>query len=307
MNINFDFHNIQITEFGVGRDVSASREFTCITVDGGVQTALNEMAEDTWRAMQVETKTPDRYEPSEKYPSIDYVFLPIEDPHSSVLRDFYNSSNIPTNNGSLAESSDVFCYYAIMRDIQDRRLVAIRRATQFKGVLKSRLIRFVSDALQIIEDKIFKLDNEFDLLIDSENVHILHPSGFEIVGQLQSAIMAAVPSNVASLRADLSFVNFDSILSYALTHPRAARYIASIRAAEETGDIDKTLLKRLCKRTGVTVHEADGVLSVEESHVMGFLEVLDRRRYEIEIVKNRRENYRAPGRRKLSVANGSGE
>lgn len=305
MNINFDFRNIQITEFGVGRDVSAGRDYTYVPVDIGVQNALNEMAFDTWLAMQKETDTPEKYEPSEKYASIDYIFLPLDDPHATVLRDLQNSSNLPTNSESLSEPSEIFCYFAIMRDVQGRRLTAIRRATQFKGILKSHLIRLTSDALKIVEDKVFKLDSDFDLLVDSENVHILRPSGFEFVGQLQSAIMAAVPGNVASLRADISFVNFDNILAYAKSHTRAARYIASIRSEEETGDIDKVLLKRLCKRTGVKVRDEEGILSVDEAHVMGFLEVLDRRRYEIEIVKNKKESYRAPGRRKLAVVSGS--
>ena len=100
-------------------------------------------------------------------------------------------------------------------------MTALRRATQFKGVLKNRLIRFVTDALKIVEDDIFKLDTDFDLLIDAQRVHILRPSGFEFAGQLQEAIMAAVPKNVTALKIDLGFVNFDVIENYASQHPRA--------------------------------------------------------------------------------------
>lgn len=181
-----------------------------------------------------------------------------------------------------------------MTDKQGRRLTAIRRATQLKGILKSRLI---SDALQIIEDRVFKLDSDFDILIDNARVHILRPSGFEFVGKLQGAVLAAAPENVKAIRRDLPFVDFG--LSYAAKHPRAARYLASIRAQKATKDIDKRALKELCKATGVEIQEAKGKITVADGHVMGFLEVLDRRRYEVELVKGSPERFRAGSRQKL--------
>jgi hypothetical protein len=186
-----------------------------------------------------------------------------------------------------------------MTDKQGRRLTAIRRATQFKGILKSRLIQLVTDALRIIEDRVFKLDSDFDILIDDAKVHILRPSGFEFVGKLQGAVLAAAPENVKAIRRDLPFVDFDLIETYAAKHPRAARYLASIRAQKATKDIDKRALKELCKATGVEIHEAKGKITVADGHVMGFLEVLDRRRYELELVKGSPERFRAGSRQKL--------
>jgi hypothetical protein len=69
---------------------------------------------------------------------------------------------------------------------------------------------------------VFKLDNDFDLLIDSANVHILRPSGFEFAGKLQQAILDAVPNNIKSIAKDLAFVAFDGIEAYARKHPRAS-------------------------------------------------------------------------------------
>ena len=68
------------------------------------------------------------------------------------------------------------------------------------------------------------------------DVHILRPSGFEFAGQLQQAILDAVPENIKAIRKDLAFVDFDGIEAYAAKHPRAARYLASIRAQEETNE-----------------------------------------------------------------------
>jgi hypothetical protein len=204
---------------------------------------------------------------------------------------------------ALSDPVDVFCYFARLADEKQRHLTALRRATQFKGVIKSRnhLVRMLDDTLKIIEDTVFKLDNDFDLLVDNANIHILRPSGFEFACKLQQAILDAVPENIKTIKMDLSFVQFDRIEEYASKHPRAARYIASIRDLKETKNVDKTLLKKLCKQTGVKVLESKGVVSVEEGHEMGFLEVLDRRRYEVSLVKEEPELYRAASRKKIDV------
>ncbi len=91
-----------------------------------------------------------------------------------------------------------------MIDEQGRSLTGLRRATHFKGVIRSRLIRFATDALKYIPDPVFKLDHDFDLLVDSSTVHILRPSGFEAAGKLQEVILAAVPQNVSTIQNDLT-------------------------------------------------------------------------------------------------------
>lgn len=299
MKLQFDFGSVEVTEFGVGRDDGASRTFVYVPVDSGVQKALREMAEATWTAMNNESDGPLRYDPSEKYTGVEYVYVPLDDELGSLLKDLHEAINLPADGSALAEPTSVFCYFARLTDAKGRHLAALRRATQFKGVLKNRLIRLATDALKIIEDKVFKLDTDFDLVIDAAKIHILRPRGFEFVCQLQSAVLEAVPHNVKTIQEDISFVDFDGIAAYASKHPRAARYLASIRGQEESKNIDRRALKRLCKATGVEFREVNGKVVVDEHHVMGFLEVLDRRRYEIELVKDSPEHYRAASRHPL--------
>lgn len=299
MILDFDIKNVTATEFGVGRDEGKGQTFVSLSVDADVQNALREIVSATWRAMRKDSDDPPRYEPSEKHGSTEYLHLPLNDDLAASIRKLHEAANLPLDADALADSATVFCYYARVTDEKGRRLTALRRATQFKGVLKSRLLRFVTDALKLIEDRVFKLDNDFDLLVDSQNVHILRPSGFEFAGQLQDAILNAVPKNVAAIQKDLAFVDFTAIQAYAGIHPRAARYLASIRAQKVTKNIDKNALKRLCKDTGVAVKESKGKFLVGDDHIMGFLEVLDRRRYELELVKGTPERFRAASRRKL--------
>jgi hypothetical protein len=267
MKFNFDFDNVATTEFGVGRDDNDQTTFRMVVVDAGVQVALRDMIAATRDAMSTLTKAPTKYEPSERYESCEHVHLPLNDEFAHQIRILQEADNLPADSKALLEPSNVFCYFARTVDKQGRRLTAVRRATQFKGVLKSRLIRLATDAMRIIEDRVFKLDNDFDMLIDSMNVHILRPSGFQ---------------------------------GYAITHARAARYLASIRAQDGTKNIDRRSLKDLCKATGVEIHETDGKIAVEEDQIIGFLEVLDRRRYEVALIKNSPERFRAASRRKLA-------
>jgi len=268
-------------------------------VDGDVQDALQEMVIATMGAMDTLSSHRPRYKPSEKYESHDYTYLPLDDDLAREVRQLYQANNLAVDANALSEPSKIFCYFARMTDGQARRLTALRRAAQFKGVLKSRLIRFVTDALKIIEDNVFKLDSSFDMVIDGAKVHVLSPSGFEFLGKLQEEVLAAAPENIKAIQSDLPFVDFGSIQNYAVKHSRAARHLASIRAQKETKNIVATALKRLCKDTGVEVYETKGKISVQDGHVMGFLEVLDRRRYKLELVKDSPESYRAPSRRKL--------
>ncbi len=299
MKLEFDLGNVTITEFGVGRDGGDGQTFVAVPVDADVQGALREMVQATWEAMQGGDDGPAKYEPSEKHASTEYLYLPLTEDMASSVRELHEATNLDIDGGALGEPADVFCYFSRLSDKKQRRLTALRRASQFKGVLKKRLLRFVSDSLKLIEDSVFKLDSDFDLLVDSANVHILRPSGFEFAGKLQQAILAAAPSNIKVIRKDLDFVEFDGIEKYAGMHPRAARYLASIRAQGETKHIDKALLKKLCTQTEVEVSESKGMVHVAAGHEMGFLEVLDRRRYEVSLVKDQPERYRAASRRKI--------
>lgn len=302
MNLEFDLANVEVTEFGVGREDDNGQRFVTVPVDSGVQQALREMAEATWNGMEAVDGAPAKYEPSEKHAATEYLYLPLNDDMAEAIRNLHATASLDIDRSALKEPGDVFCYFARFTDKKKCRLTALRRATQFKGVLKSknRLIRMLDDTLKIIEDTVFRLDNDFDLLVDSANVHILRPSGFEFAGKLQHAILDAVPENIKAIRKDLTFVDFDGIEAYAAKHPRAARYLASIRGQAETKNIDKRLLKKTCKQTGVEVSESKGKVSVSAGHEMGFLEVLDRRRYELELVKGEPERFKAASRTKLN-------
>lgn len=299
MELLFDLSAVTLTEFGVGRDGNAGQQHVMVPVDAGVQRVLIDMAVETWRAMQRNTGTPGRYEPSEKHGGTEHLYLPVDDALATAMQMLHAAVNLPVDARALADPSDLYCYFARMTDTQGRRLTALRRASQFKGVLKNHLVSIFNDSLRLVADPVFRLDNDFDLVIDAAHVHILRPSGFEFAGRLQDAVMATVPKNIQAIQRDLAFVELASIGTYAAKHPRAARYLASIQGSGEAANVDKASLKRLCKRVGVKITESNGKITVADGHEIDFLEVLDRRRYAVALVRDRPELYRAPSRLKI--------
>ncbi len=299
MKLLFDFTKIDTVEFGIGKENGKGQKFVAVTVDKEIQDALLAMAKETWSEMEHETKTPEPYDPSEKHSSVEHLYLPLADRMAKAMRQLHEAVNLPLDGSALKACDDVFCYFSKMSDTMGNQLTAVKRASQFKGTLKSRLVKLVTNALKMVQEQVFRLDHDFDLLIDSKHIHILRPSSFEFAGNLQSAILAAVPENVEAVQTELPWVDFSDIEAYAIKHPRAARYLASIRSQNQCQGIDKGALKQLCHRTDVAFTERKGQIVVDEAHVLGFLEVLDRRRYELELVKGAPERFRAASRKKL--------
>ncbi len=301
MVVDFDFDNIKNIEFGVGRELEDQDQqfFEAVPVDESIQKALVEMAKVTIGIMNKSSDKPRLYQPSEKHAGIEYLYLPLSDQLAQTMKELHNATNLTINSNVLKDPAEVFCYFARFTGQSGKKLTALRRAIQFKGVLKNQLIRLFDDTLKIVEEKIFKLDGDFDLLIDDSNIHIIRPSAFEFAGKLQEAILQAVPTNIASISTDLSYVNFASIQTYAEKRPRAARYIASIKSQAETKNINQARLELLCLHTGVSLNVQDGKIFVNEGHELGFLEVLDRRRYRLELIDGQAENFKASSRSKL--------
>jgi hypothetical protein len=161
------------------------------------------------------------------------------------------------------------------------------------------LLQFLNDTLRLVQNDTFRLDKDFDMLIDAHHIHILRPSGFEFVGRLQSAIRAAVHSNICAIGTDIPFVDFSNIQAYAEEHTRAARYIASISSQKAAENISRTLLRKACKTHGVEVQLRDGMITVAPGSEMNFLDILDRRRYVQELVEGAPERYKASSRQRV--------
>ena len=295
MKLNFDLEGRLVIEFGVVLGNVVDPTFIWVPVDAEVQSVLQGMFLKTWQDMNDSMDGPAKYEPSESYESPVYLYVTLSDVLAERFREFYRPDGFRIDSKVIRKPTEIYCYIAQFTDEQDRRLIAIRKSTQFTSVYRQKFI-FLSDALHLVKRDVFKLDADFDLLVDSETVHIWRPKSFEYLGDLQETIFRAVPSNIEVISKDLPFVEFENIEDYASSHARAARYLASIKSHELSG-IERQALEKYCEETNVEFECVNGKLLVTEKFIPDFLRVLDRRRYGVPFVPGAPEIYNASGRK----------
>jgi hypothetical protein len=298
MSAQFDTTTAQLIEFGVGFENEQGEHYALVPIDDEIQGALREMVVTTRGELKEAGGRPVPYELSEKHGGKENLRLPLDNDFAANIRAIHEANNLLMEPSALAIPENVFCYFARMSDGKGHRLTAIRRATAFKGVLKNRLIQLFSDALTLVHENIFKLDRDFDLLVDGEEVQILRPIGFEYVAELEEEVCKAAPKNVKAISKDLPFVDFSQIEAYATKHSRAARSLASIRG-QRTKGIDAARLQKACEHFNVKTKTVDGKLVVDHGSIMDFLHLMDRRLYQVELVKDSPESYLAASRSRI--------
>jgi hypothetical protein len=291
----FDLAAVNLIEFGVGREAANGVEFVAIPTDDDIQSALQDMASQTVEALSKHDEV--AFAPSEKYDSVENVVTATNGEYAGVLADLHRAEMLPMLATALNDPEPIFCYFSRLSRADGTRLTCVRRATQFKGILKSRLIQVITDALKIVEERTFKLDNDYDLLIDDDNIHILRASGFVVLSGIEAVVLAAVPQNIARLQANLPFVDFTLISNYAASHSRAAKVLASICSEGEAKDVSKERLIAACQECGAEVQIVVDQVRPQVGHELNFLYVLDRRLFRVQLVEGKIERYQAGSRR----------
>ena len=298
--IAFDADAVRTVEFGVVRRRSADAEFAFVPTGDDVQVTLTSMATRTVDALRQRSDTRAQFDAAEKHANTEYLIAPIDDEIAAPLRDLHLAENLDADSHVLDDMSSVSAYFARVTDSSARKITAVRRANQFKGVKSRRMMRVVDDSLQMVNQPIFQLNDDFDVIVDDEAVHILHPSGFRALAQVEEAVRNAVGRNIASISNNIPYIEWSPVQEYAETHPRAAGLLSSIRTHRFAENIDQGLLLALCRGTRVGTSFVNGSVVVTSKDIMGFLEVLDRRRYEIGLVRAAPEQFRAASRQRLS-------
>jgi hypothetical protein len=298
--LTFDLATVDVIEFGVGRETANGVQFVVIPTDEDIKAALQDMALQTVEALSKHDEV--AFAPAEKYDSVENVVTATNGEYAGILADLHRAQMLPMLATALSDPEQIVCYFARLSRADGKRLTCVRRATQFKGILKSRLIQVITDALKIVEERTFKLDNDFDLLIDDDHIHILRASGFVVLSGIEGVVLAAVPQNIARLQANLPFVDFTSISNYAATHSRAAKVLASICSEGEANNVSKERLIAACNECGAEVQIIVDQVRPQAGHELSFLMVLDRRLFRVQLVEGQIERYQAGSRRLVQGA-----
>jgi hypothetical protein len=297
-SLNYD--DLEIVEFGVGKDAENEPAFYLIPTDRNVKNILVDIYNTTLNKMTKIAQDPSQYEPSQKYGSREHLYIDINDNMVTILRNLNTAVNLDTNCNEINNIDDIYCYFTRYHCVNGEYITGVKRSTQFKSLInKKRLIK-VDDSLRIDRRDTFKLDDYYDCIIDNECVYIYMPSGFEYINRSGDYIKEHVDEIVDEIREHLDYICFDNIKRYAKDHVRAARMLAAINTNRRAIGVEKESLKALCDNTFVTIRDENGILHINDDQIVGFLRVLDRRQYFGKYAEDQIEVYRASSRTQIT-------
>jgi len=129
---------------------------------------------------------------------------------------------------------------------------------------------------------------------------ILRPTGFEFTAAIETSIAARALEFTQDVARSVPCVDFTKLEDFISKHRRAARLIASLRARNDLARTSPRKLKRRCKQNDINIVEENGRIYPQRGCELAFLELLDRRRYTVELVDDSEELYLAGNRRGIS-------
>lgn len=295
---SFDLTKIENIEFALCLEENGET-FYSVPTDAYIKDMLNEMLIASAQEFQNENDVTE-YEFSEKYSSKERLFKSVSLAEMKKIKDLFDLSISSIDSEKISDSEKIKYYISTFWDKDNRKIVGVRRASYFKATLKNRnrLVKWIDDTLKVVEDTLFKLDYDFDFLITEEHIFILRPGNFENIAALDDSIQEKIEEKTQQLSNKLGFIDFSNITDYVKEHKRAARLISSISARGDIGELVPDKIESLAASTGVKFVKEAGKIKPSKGYELAFLEILDRRRFAIEITDNE-EAYMASSRREI--------
>lgn len=299
MNLN----QLETIEFGACFDNGKTEQYFLVPVNRPVQAALVEMHENTLRLFDTVDEDFELFEPAQKYGPLEKLKADLHNPSFSKVKALFQAHNLEMNPDVMRETETLAFYFAVFRDKAGTKVLGVRRATQFKGILKAkrRLIRLIDDSLALVQEDLFRLDTDFDYLVTKDAIRILRPSGFEYTADIDEEISSRAAKMTEELMESVPLIDFGSLRAFVQGNKRAARLLASLRSRDDLQNTSLPKLKKACKQIGISIVIDDGVVRPEEGHEIAFLQLLDRRRYTVSLINRISEYYEAPNRKSVGT------
>jgi hypothetical protein len=300
MRSEFAFDQIQSVEFCVNvRTNSSIRASYLVPIDRSVQDALKQVLDATLVAIEPEDGRWDPYELSEKHAFKESLRANLTARAMASIRALHEEEGWAINAGALTDPKKIIYYFGVFRDNRRRRLTAVRQATQFKGAFKGRFLSVIDNTLRMIQDRVFKLDDQFDFLITAQHIYILHPAGFERIAEIEKFAAAKAQQMTLGLGTKVKFIDFTELANYVAKHKRGARLVAALNERSDLHMIHKALLVKSAKETGIELEHTGGKLVPLKGSEIGLLEMLDDRRYTTALRPGPKPAFVASSRRRI--------
>jgi hypothetical protein len=304
MSIHFDFNNIVQTELGF--IYSDGVRINTIAINSDIKSILKKMLASTLDGLEYSpTAVYEVYEPAQKYSTCEKLYADINTDYLETVKLLFNTPNFTNTHTNLSDINKVKYYFGLFNDSQSQKVIAIKRAAQFKGAAKARgrVGRMLNGTLAIDNEPVIKFDFDFDFIITSTKILILRPTALEAMGVTESKIFEKGTEYVDDIASKVTAINFDSVKSYVATHKRAAKLAASISSRNDLSQTDVALIQQRCAENGISLsQDSNGLWFPNDGQEYHFLMLLDRRRFSVELIKDNSNNpvnekYDAPNRK----------
>ena len=296
--MDFDINKVKLVTFYGFFDKTGNPEHIQIPIHLSLQKELKKILEKTFQniGLPASANTLDIFNPAENYTKECSLKLPLNTSYISTFAKVITLTNLPSRTNALDDTVHLKYYYAVFTDNSDRKLYAFHRAGTFKRIVNSKLAFFNGGLLEVVNQPIFKLDNDFDFVVFDNQIYIFRVSGFEYITNAIEKIKSSASDNANQISAKVNYLDLSNIATYAMSHTKSARLLASINSRTDLNRIEKAKLVRNCNELGVVfVEDVHGSISITSGHEYNFLCLLDRRLYKVDLV-NQSEKYEATGR-----------
>lgn len=298
----FDFQNIHNVNFAVALRSNGSRYF--VPTDGPIKEALKEVLRATVAGFAQLDGDWENHDISEDYGDRRRVYAARDTDYLTDLSVIFDAGDLDDLSNAHEHVPDIDHYFGVFHDNQGRKAVGIKKGTQLKGTLgaRNKLMRLLADdTLQMIEDNVLKLDREFDAIITDEHVFMLKVRSVEYLANIVEHVAGAAAHKVQQIHDTLSFLDFSRIQADIAKHPRMARMAASIAARNDLAQIRQDRVQEQAAHHGIILNDVGGRLQCRRQDETKLLEILDDRRYQVDLTATGPVPYRATGRQKVTT------
>ncbi|MCZ0814062.1 DUF4868 domain-containing protein [Roseovarius sp. EGI FJ00037] len=299
---DFDFQNIHNVNFAVALRGNGNRYF--VPTDAPIKEALKEVLGATLAGFAQLGGDWEPHDISEDYGDRRRVYGARDTDYLADLSAIFDSGDLDDLANAHDHVPDIDHYFGIFHDNQGRKAVGIKKGTQLKGTLgaRNKLMRLAGDdTLKMIEDDVLKLDREFDAIVTDGHVFMLKVRSVEYLANIVEHVAGAAAHKVQQIHDTIDFLDFTRIQADIARHPRMARMAASIAARNDLAQIRQDRIQELAAHHGLVLNNVDGRLRCRRQDETKLLEILDDRRYQVDLTATGPVPYRATGRQKVTT------
>jgi hypothetical protein len=281
--------------------IQGSEDFILMPSTDVIKQTLAEMYKETWSYWNNNDPWED-FELAQKYGAVEKVRLSASSPLAQKAVTAFRQLNHAEDSEIENKLNEIDFYGAVFWNPENVKFMGVRRATQFKSILKAknRLARWSSDdGLHEIEEHVIRIDKSFDFIIEQDYIYILSPIGFKLFSFEKSERLHAAASRVQELNNILTGFDLSNFIELIDTHTRSAQLLIGILSRDDISSIDISKIIFNAQSQGIRTELINNLIVVVDEHRHDFLEFLDCRRYLLDFTNQPPSVFQAANRRRL--------